>query len=145
MIPRQNLIQTTFHRAFDVSSDWKMSLDSIKNLRFDRLLTSGQEKSAYEGKNLIKQIVELNNSENEKPLIIVPGAGINSSNLEEILGVTGCKEFHASCKSNRQSQMEFRNTKILMGSPSIDEYSISTADINKVKNLASIFKKFRMG
>jgi copper homeostasis protein len=145
LIPKQSLIQTTFHRAFDVTSDWKQSLETIKTLGFDRLLTSGQEKSAYEGRYLIKKCVELSNRDNMKPLIILPGAGITNDNLKEILSVTGCREFHASCKSIRQSQMEFRNNKISMGSPLINEFSINTADINRVKELANIFNKFILG
>ena len=131
--------QTTFHRAFDVCADWKLSLDSVKKLGFNRLLTSGQEKTALEGRKRIREYVEHLNQESS--LIIVPGAGITAANIEIILNETLCKEFHASCRSTRSSQMIYKNEKISMGTPGSDEYMMKFTDILKVKFLSEIYNK----
>lgn len=130
-------VKTTFHRAFDVCADWKKSFNQIENLGFNKLLTSGQKKSAYEGKELIRELVTLS-----KTVDIIAGAGVNISNLESILKETNCKEFHSSCRVLRDSKMLFRNTQVPMGSPSYDEFSINYTDKFKVKELVEIFKKF---
>lgn len=77
LIPPLKGISTTFHRAFDMcSNDWQTSLDIVRRLGFTRLLTSGQEKNAFEGRKRIREYVEyiqqheLNNAEQ---LIIIPG------------------------------------------------------------------------
>jgi copper homeostasis protein len=46
------LMKTTFHRAFDVCSNWEHGFRTIGELGFDKLLTSGQKNTAFEGKIL---------------------------------------------------------------------------------------------
>ncbi len=100
-------------------------------------MTSGQEKTAYMGRHLIKNLVELSGANGVQ---IIAGAGINSSNLSEILKETKCPEFHASCRSSRISKMVFKNSYISMGSPSIDEFEIKFTDKLKCQELAGIYK-----
>jgi hypothetical protein len=45
--------QAVFHRAFDVTPEPLDALDQLIGLGFRRLLTSGQEESAYNGTGLI--------------------------------------------------------------------------------------------
>lgn len=132
-------IKKTFHRAFDVCSDWRSSFEQISNLGFDSLLTSGQKRTAYEGRELIRTLVE-NRSQLANKVNIIAGAGVNASNLSSILIETNCDEFHASCRSTFKSQMVFRNTKISMGSPLIDEFETKSTDKLLVKQLVDIFK-----
>jgi copper homeostasis protein len=137
-------IQTTFHRAFDVCADWKACYEQLENLGFNKLLTSGQEKNAYEGRKLIAQLVHLSEkakSENKKAVEIIAGAGVNQNNLYELLSETKCKEFHASCRSSRQSNMSFKKI-ISMGSESVDEYAIKYTDTEIVKELSGIYRQF---
>jgi len=135
LIPPASKIETTFHRAFDVCSDWKTCFKQIKSLGFTRLLTSGQEKTAFEGRALIAQLVK------DSSISILPGSGINSSNLEQIMNETKCKEFHASCRSSRDSSMIYRNNNVPMGSNLETEFIVNFTDKNKVKQLADIFKR----
>lgn len=88
----------TFHRAFDVLKNPEESLEIIINLGFSRVLTSGQEKTAYLGRNLIKKLV-LKVKELGSDIIIVAGGGIDLNNLREILSVTQVKEYHGSAKT----------------------------------------------
>jgi len=88
---------------------------------------------------LIKDLVKLSET---KGIQIIAGAGINSSNLEQILEETNCPEFHASCRSSRISKMVYKSTKdISMGSPFINEFQIMFTDKLKCQELAKIYKR----
>ena len=41
----------TFHRAFDMTRDPVAAIETIAELGFSRVLTSGQEKTAYAGRD----------------------------------------------------------------------------------------------
>ncbi len=84
----------TFHRAFDEVKDPFGSLEIITRLGFKRILTSGQQKTALIGANLIKKL----NETSQKKIIIMPGAGIISTNLKGLIDISGCKEYHSSAK-----------------------------------------------
>lgn len=135
-------VQTTFHRAFDVCLDWEKCFNQIETLGFDKLLTSGQQKTAFEGRHLIAKLNAM--SANSK-IQIIPGCGINSTNLEQILEETKCLEFHASCRSTRESKMIYKNKEIPMGSTNDfdSEFQIKYTDKAKVKELADIFNKYK--
>lgn len=85
-------LSVTFHRAFDECAEPFAALDQIIALGCDRLLTSGQKPSAYEGMGLIAELVKRAASR----IIVMPGAGITSSNLDEIETKTGAMEFHGT-------------------------------------------------
>lgn len=46
----------TFHRAFDQINDWKLGLDILLKQGCKRLLTSGDGKTAFEGKERLKEM-----------------------------------------------------------------------------------------
>lgn len=81
----------TFHRAFDWTPNPFDALKILLNLKVDRILTSGQDLSAEKGVLMLQQLKEL---ANEK-LIILPGSGINSTNILIFKG-GGFKEVHCS-------------------------------------------------
>ena len=98
----------TFHRAFDVCKNPKESLLEIYSLGCDRLLTSGQAKSAEEGIVLLKELVD--ESKQFEPregcgvrgndFHIMPGAGVTPQNAAHILKETGATEIHGSLRKN---------------------------------------------
>lgn len=85
-------LSVTFHRAFDECAEPFAALDQIIALGCDRLLTSGQKPSAYEGMGLIAELVKRAASR----IIVMPGAGITPANLDEIEKKTGAVEFHGT-------------------------------------------------
>ena len=137
-------VKKTYHRAFDVCANWEDSFEKIQNLGFDYLLTSGQKKTAFEGRDLIARLIRISEESSDKnnKIIVMPGCGINRNNLKQILEVTKCKEFHASCSSTMESKMIFRNNDIPMGSNQLEEFSIKYTDKNKVNELSDIYRKF---
>jgi len=92
MIDAARPMNVTFHRAFDVCRDPMSAFEDIASLGCERLLTSGHEADAYTGRFLIAELVRLSAGR----IVVMPGCGVRSSNIEEIRRTTGAKEFHAS-------------------------------------------------
>jgi copper homeostasis protein len=134
-------ISLTFHRAFDFISKWEIAIDQLIQLGFQRILTSGQETNAYYGRKTLRQMI--NYAQNR--IIILPGCGINVTNLESILRETGAKEFHASARIRKPSKMIYKNNqkKISLNGQNNDEEdnSIQVTDREKVKLMMDIYKK----
>jgi copper homeostasis protein len=91
-------MQTTFHRAFDRTADPVKSLEEIINCGFDRILTSGQKPTAPEGKLLLKDLV----SRAAGRIAILPGSGIEPSNLAELHKFLKAEEYHSSAKAKKE-------------------------------------------
>lgn len=89
----------TFHRAFDETVSPIEALETLINLKVDRLLTSGQTTDAYSGKDTIKKLVDYAKDR----IIIMPGGGVNESNIAEIIKYTGIKEIHGSARTKNQN------------------------------------------
>ena len=96
-----------------------------------------QEKSAQQGIPLLKKLIETHQNDDFQ---IMPGGGINESNLLEILQTTKAEEFHASARMKKHSDMEFKNEKCKMGSDS-SEYTIQVTSKEIVEKLVSIHHK----
>lgn len=120
----------TFHRAFDVCRDPFLALEQIIELGCHRILTSGQMPKAEEGVELLHELVE----RASERIIIMPGCGVNASNIAHIAEATGAREFHFSGRSKRESGMLFRKSRVSMGGAVvIDEYSRDVTDVEIVK------------
>lgn len=96
IIANSNGITLCFHRAFDLVADPFDSLNQLMGLQIDRLLTSGQQKTAFEGQEMLKQYVVAS----EDKIVIMPSAGINTTNVLDIINYTGVQRIHASLKQN---------------------------------------------
>ncbi|MCX6334968.1 MAG: copper homeostasis protein CutC, partial [Bacteroidia bacterium] len=127
----------TFHRAFDVCSDPLSGLEDIISAGASRLLTSGQKNSAPEGVNLITKLVKQAGNR----IIIMPGSGLDESNISDIARETGAMEFHMTGRKIIESGMSFRRDGITMGnSPDITEFLRKIADPEKIINVINILK-----
>lgn len=97
ILEKSHPLPVTFHRAFDEVADPLEGLTLLKRLGFQRILTSGQKTSAEDGLELIKKLVQ----EAGNDIIIMPGAGINATNICKIESESGAREFHASAKTKK--------------------------------------------
>ena len=130
-------MSVTFHRAFDMCSDPVRGLKDVIVSGADRLLTSGQNNSAYEGSELIRKLV----SQTGDRIIIMPGGGISDSNIAGIAKVTGAKEFHLTGRKVIESKMIFRRKGIsLSGVPGNSEFSGMVADQGKINRIINILR-----
>lgn len=128
-------MKVTFHRAFDLCHDPMKGLEDIILTGAERILTSGQKNDALSGSELIRKLIE----EAGDRIIIMPGGGINDSNISAIARNTGAKEFHLTGRKIINSEMIYRKSGISMsGIPGYDEYSGKTADQEKISNIINI-------
>lgn len=130
-------MQVTFHRAFDMCIDPAKGLPDIISTGASRLLTSGQRDKAAEGADLIKKLVKQAGTK----IIIMPGSGLDETNIAAMAIATGASEFHLTGRKVIESEMKFRRDGILMGGfPDIPEFSRKVADPERIKKIITILK-----
>src|ERR1044072_5825565 len=83
-------MRVTCNRVFDCTPEPFKALEDIISCGCERILTSGQKSAAPDAAGLLKQLVEQAGSR----IIIMPGAGVKSSNITKLKAETGAKEFH---------------------------------------------------
>ncbi|WP_339616100.1 copper homeostasis protein CutC [uncultured Gilvimarinus sp.] len=83
----------TLHRAFDLTPDPFVALEQAIALGFNRILTSGQQKTALQGKQLLARLIDKADGRIE----IMPGSGINAVNVRELATLMPLTCVHASC------------------------------------------------
>jgi copper homeostasis protein len=130
-------MKVTFHRAFDLCSEPIRALEDIISTGASRVLTSGHMNSAYAGSALIKRLIEVAGDR----MIIMPGGGLDETNIIEVAKITGANEFHMTGRKIIESEMQFRRNDVHMGSISdIPEYSRKVADPEKIKKIITALK-----
>jgi copper homeostasis protein len=85
-------VPCTFHRAFDRTKNLEKSCETLIKIGFDNVLTSGGEKTAREGVENLKSLIE---KFSDKINILI-GGNVRSENIEEIRNFTNGKNFHSS-------------------------------------------------
>lgn len=131
-------LKVAFHRAFDDARDPDKDLPALIDIGVIRILSSGQRASALEGADYLARLQR----EFGSRITIMPGSGITSSNIKEIVELTGCSNYHMSGKLNRASAMVYRDYVKRMGT-SEKELVVEVADfqrINEVKRILDTMK-----
>jgi copper homeostasis protein len=90
------------HRAFDQTPDPFEALAQLQNLGYQRILTSGQSQNAVDGKEILRGLVEAAQGKIE----IMPGAGVNPSNIQELINYTKATTIHTSAKAKIKSSIQ---------------------------------------
>lgn len=126
--------QAVFHRAIDVTPDWRAAIDTLCALGFRRVLTSGQAPTALDGAIAIREMIAYAAGRIE----ILPGAGIRAHNVLELVKKTGCTQVHASLRGTRKdtscsARPDIRFCSTLPAS----EESYSATDPQKVLELVT--------
>ncbi len=128
-------MSVTFHRAFDMCKDPIQALEDLIEMGVGRLLTSGQQNKAFEGKDLIKKLVEIAKDK----LIVMPGSGIRPTNIKALFDYTLAREYHVSARINRDSTMQFRREGVYMGGLSqIPEYQRPAIDVHQIREMVDL-------
>ena len=127
-------LPVTFHRAIDMSRDAKRSIEVLKKLKVERVLTSGLESSVMEGILTLKEMIKWAGDD----LIVMPGCGINERNFGYLKQELKAKEYHVFLQEEENSKMEYRPTDIYMGGLLRQaEFSLPHTSISRVKNIRS--------
>lgn len=82
--------KVTFHKAIDEVYDPVVEVTKLADLGVGRILTSGKEVTALEGKNMLNQMIEKAGSSIE---IVVAGR-VTDMNIEEVSSIIKANEFH---------------------------------------------------
>jgi copper homeostasis protein len=132
LIRRARPLDVTFHRAIDVCRDPLEALDALAAIGVDRVLTSGQARSALAGARTIATMVR--HAANR--LVILPGGRINEANAARIVRTTGVREIHVRGARAVRSGMKFRNTKLTFrGKPVAGDYVNQYTDAGVIRSL----------
>lgn len=126
-------LKFTFHRAFDWVKNPVETLMQLEELGVDYILTSGQQKTALEGIDLLTEL-----KQKAKTCTIMPGSGINPANVHQF----GAREFEAIHLSGvRFLQTLEIKPNISMNSPNFfNDDKLAVSDVEKIK---SILKKVK--
>ena len=87
-------MSVTFHRAFDECNNPHEALEQVIDCGCEKLLTSGCHPTAWEGRTMLKKLVEQSNGR----IDIIGAAGITNDNVQQLVMETGLYEVHASLK-----------------------------------------------
>ena len=116
--------QVVFHRAFDVVPEPLAALDQLIELGITRVMTSGQEASAYNGAANIARYLQHAAGRIE----ILPAGGINRFTLADVVSRTGCDQVHASLSAGRKDRSGSARPQVSFGGtlkPPEDEFSVT--------------------
>lgn len=113
----------TCNRAFDCAPDPFKALEDIINCGCERILTSGQKTAAPEAGALLAKLVEQAGDR----IIIMPGAGVKSSNIAKLMQESGATEFHSSARIIAPNPVTYINKEVN------DYGNVYIADTNEVK------------
>jgi copper homeostasis protein len=85
-------IPCTFHRAFDRVKHWEIALEQIIDCGFSTVLTSGTKANVLEG---LYELQAMQQHAGDR-ITIMPGGGLRSSNVRQIVHTTGVHFVHSS-------------------------------------------------
>jgi len=124
-----------FHRAFDVTPDPMAALDQLIGLGVTRVMTSGQEASAFNGAANIAGYLRHAAGRIE----ILPAGGINRFTVADVVNRTGCAQVHASLSTIGKDHSVAARPQVSFGGtlkPPENEFTIT--DSGAVANLRKI-------
>ena len=117
----------TFHRAFDRTADAFGAMEDIIDIGCGRILTSGLQSTAMEGIDTIAALVK----QAGERIIIMPGSGVRSDNINLLAQRTGATEFHTSARIFANSNMNYTNEAMKENLQSV------MVDTDEIKNIIS--------
>ncbi len=127
--------QVVFHRAFDVVPDPVVTLEQLIDLGVTRVMTSGQEASAYNGAANIAGYIKKAAGRIE----ILPAGGINRFTVADVVARTGCDQVHASLSTGSKDHSVAARPQVSFGGtlkPPEDEFTVT--DPGGVANLRRV-------
>lgn len=130
-------MKVTFHRAFDMCANASQALEDVIATGAFRILTSGQQPTAIQGKELLRKMV----IQAAGRIEIMAGAGVNRNNAIELLE-TGVDAIHMSASSIRESKMFYRNPNVSMSSmEGQSEYALIYSDLEKIEEVVCLMNQ----
>ena len=85
---------SVFHRAFDLVRDKKQAIQNLVECGVRRVMTSGGQKTAWQGRDQIRELVRWVNAEGI-PIEIIPAGGIRPDHVAALVQHTAADQVHA--------------------------------------------------
>jgi copper homeostasis protein len=98
LIEEARPMAVTFHRAVDLVSNLDAALDALLDLGVERVLSSGQARSAEEGIPVLARMVQMDPGR----LTVIAAGGVRAANVRRIVAETGVREIHSSAAIPRR-------------------------------------------
>lgn len=135
-------MDVTLHRAFDMTRDPFRTLEEAVQLGCKTILTSGQQKDALAGAELLKELFRRADGR----IDIMAGCGVKKWNIQEIHDRTGIVVFHTTGRKGViDSGMRYRKQTVAMGLPSLSEYELWQTDEEEFRACAQIVHGLAQG
>lgn len=119
------------NRVFDCTPDPFSALEDIISCGCERVLTSGQKSAAPLAGKLLNQLV----IQADDRIVIMPGAGVKSSNIAALKKESGAMEFHSSARKIALNPVTYTNPEV------IDYGNVYLADALEVKAMVGALKE----
>eukprot|EP00878_Enallax_costatus_P016961 GHUV01017804.1.p1 GENE.GHUV01017804.1~~GHUV01017804.1.p1 ORF type:complete len:192 (+),score=61.75 GHUV01017804.1:206-781(+) len=110
---QQQGLDVTFHRALDMCRDLRAALDTLIRMAIPRVLTSGGQPTAVQGKDTIAGLVQ----QAAGRISVMAGGGVTAANAAELVTHTGVREIHSSAKRRLHSPTTYRPAHMTLCSP----------------------------
>lgn len=121
----------TCNRVFDCAPDPFKALEDIIECGCERILTSGQKSAAPDAGDLLGQLVKAAGDR----IIIMPGAGVKSSNIAKLKAESGATEFHSSARIIKENPVTFLN-------PEVSDYgNVFICDADEVRKMVKLLQE----
>lgn len=126
--------EAVFHRAFDCVKDPYQAIELLISLGIDRILTSGLQAKAFDGRDLIKDLQEKYGDKIE----LLAGSGVNAQNAMQLVEYTNIKQVHSSCKTweNDPTTSGVAVNYCFASAPNQDDYD--TVSVKLVEELTKL-------
>ncbi|PRY88137.1 copper homeostasis protein CutC [Mongoliibacter ruber] len=124
----------TFHRAFDITVEKRLALESIIDCGFSRILTSGGENTVTLGMQNIKNFMTWAGNR----IIIMPGGGSRPDHVLELKLLGNLKEVHASCKTFRLSKSRYNHPSVCLSTDQEAFNNVLTIDRYQVQEFLKV-------
>lgn len=135
-------MDVTLHRAFDMTRDPFRTLEGAVQLGCKTILTSGQQKDALAGAELLGELFRRADGR----IDIMAGCGVKKWNIQEIHDRTGIVVFHTTGRKGViDSGMRYRKQTVAMGLPSLSEYELWQTDEEEFRACAQIVHGLAQG
>ena len=98
----------TCNRAFDCAPDPFKALEDIISCGCERILTSGQRSAAPDAGELLGELVKVAGNR----IIIMPGAGIKSTNIKKLVQESNATDYHGSARKIAANPVTYINKEV---------------------------------
>jgi copper homeostasis protein len=118
----------TCNRAFDCAPDPFKALEDVISCGCERILTSGLKSAAPDAGEMLGKLVK----QAGERIIIMPGAGIKSTNIRKLAEESGAKEFHGSARVVAPNPVTYVNKEVS------DYGNLYLADEEEVRKIVAL-------